>query len=116
VAALIGGQAVEHRVVRRALQVAVQRGVDAQPAFMHLVAAVLGFEVAADLFNKIRRKRSGVMRQLQADRPVAEIVGLLGGDLAVLEHGVDDQIAPLDGALRMIDRRVVLRRLGKPRQ
>ena len=57
VAALVGGQAVEHGLIRGLLHVDVERGVDLQAAFVDLVGAVLAFEIAANFFDEIWSER-----------------------------------------------------------
>ena len=53
---------------------------------------------------------------MQGHRCGARVGGLRGGDLAIFEHGIDHQIATLLGAVGMIDRGIVLRRLGETGQ
>ena len=74
---------------------------------MYLVAAVLAFQVAADFLDKIWSQRIRVVRQFQMDRLIAGRGRLLRRDHAVLEHGIDHQIAALESAVRMSDRRIV---------
>ena len=52
----VGGEPVEHSFIGGALHVGVQGGINAKPAFVDLVAAVLGFEIAANLLHKPRGK------------------------------------------------------------
>ena len=56
-AALVGGEAVEQRLTRRFLQIHIERCVDSQAAFVHLVAAILRFQVAPDFFDVVRSQR-----------------------------------------------------------
>ncbi len=116
VPALVGGEAVEQRLARRFLQIHVERGVNAQPAFVHLVAAILRFQVAADFLDIVRSQRIRIFLQVERDRLALGVRRLGGGDLAVLQHGIEHEVAPLDRAFRMVDRRVILRRLGKSRE
>jgi len=51
--------------------------------------------------------------QVELDR-MAFGRGLLRGDFAVLEHGVDDQVAALEGTVGMRDGRVYWGALGSP--
>src|SRR5712692_10878975 len=67
VSPFINGQAVEYGAVGGALQIHVERRVNPQTALVYLVAAVLGFQVAADFFDKIGRQGIGFVGQVQAD-------------------------------------------------
>ena len=101
-AALVSGQAVEHRLVRGLLQIHVERGVNPQPALVDLVAAVLAFQVAADLFHKIRSQRIRIMLQdLESSGCSCASVACWRRDLSVFQHGVDHQIAALQSAVGM---------------
>ena len=106
VAALIGGQAVEHRLIRGALQVHVERGIDPQSPLVHAVGAVLVFQIAANLLDEIGGERIGVVRQLQVEGLVAGCNGLGRSDSSIFEHGIDHQVATLEGAVGMVDRRI----------
>ena len=81
---------------------------------MDLIGSVLPFEITANLFDEIRSQRVGIVRQMQHERYGTCLVSLGRGDFTVFEHGVDDQVAALHGAIRMIDRRIVGRPLGSP--
>ena len=116
VAPFVGGQAIEHGLIRSPLQIHVERGINLQAAFVDLVGSVFAFQVAADLFDKIRSQRIRIVRQMQDYRCGARVRGLRGGDLAIFEHGVDHQIAPLLGAVGMIDGRIDGRTLGQTGQ
>ena len=52
-AAFISTQSIKQRLVRRALQIHIQRGVNAQATLVNLVAAIFALEVTAHFFDKI---------------------------------------------------------------
>ncbi len=83
---------------------------------MNLISAELSFEVAADLFDKIRRERVWVMRQMKHNRGGLCVVGLGRCDLSVFEHGVDYAVTALLDAIGMVDRRIIARSLGQARR
>ena len=68
VTALVGGQAVEHSLIRSLLHVNIERGIDFQSAFVHLIGAVLVLQIAPDFFDEIRRQRIGIVREMQGQR------------------------------------------------
>src|SRR5579863_7183999 len=53
---------------------------------------------------------------MQDQRLGAGSIGLRGRDLSVFQHGVDHKIAPPQGTIGMVDRRVVSRTLGQSRK
>ena len=77
VAALVGGEAVEHRAICGLLQVQIEGGLDAQAVFMDLVGAEALFQFTADFFLKPRRDRRVGLRDVQAERSFAGFFGLL---------------------------------------
>src|SRR2546421_9032735 len=79
VPALVGGKAIEHRLVGGFLQVHVERGVNLQPALMDLVSAVLPLQVAANLFDKVRSERIRIVRQMENNWSAAGVSCLGGG-------------------------------------
>src|ERR1700722_11046982 len=103
VAALVGGQSVEHSLVGSALQVHIERSVDAQAALKDAIVTVFILEIAADVFDEIWGERIRIVLQMKLDRLGARFNGLLRGEYAVLKHGIDHQIASPQGAVRMID-------------
>ncbi len=108
-------QAVQHRLRRSLLQVEVERRINSQAAFVHLVRTIFLFQIAAYFFDKIWRRR--VFRlNTQAQRRGFRAAGLFCGDLAVFKHVVDHQIAALECAIRISDRRIEHRSLGQSRQ
>ena len=61
VAALVGGQTIEHGAVGGTLQIHVERGINPQPTLVDLIATVFAFQVSADFLHKIRRQRIGIV-------------------------------------------------------
>ncbi len=115
VPALINRQTIEHRLVCCALPIYVERGIDPQSPFMHLVGAVFVLQITSHFLYKIRRQRIEIMRQIQLQWRVARFGSLAGSDLAILEHRIDDQIAAAQRTLGMNNRRIINRRLGQSR-
>src|SRR5579864_2174817 len=102
VTALVGSEAVEDGLIRSLLEFYVERGIDLQSTFVDLIGAELAFEVAANLFNEIWSQRVRIVREPQRKRSGTSVVGLRGGDLAVLEHCVDHHVAALLGTIRVV--------------
>ena len=75
VAALICGQPVGHGAVGHLLQIDVQRRLHAQPGLMHLLGAKSLFQFAAHLLLKPRRNRLLRLRDVQAQRRIAGLLG-----------------------------------------
>src|SRR5580698_5981687 len=82
-AALVGGEAVEQSLMRGFLQIHIERGVNTESAFEYLVAAILGFEIAADLFDVVRRERVLILLEVESYGLAFCFGGLGGGDFAV---------------------------------
>ena len=100
VPSFVGSEAVEQRLARGLLQIHIERCVNAQTAFVNLVAAILRFEVAADFFHIVRRQRIRILLQLEHDRLALGLRRLGRGDLAILKHGIEHEVAPFEGAFR----------------
>ncbi len=90
----VGGEAIQQRLARGFLQIHIERGVNAKSAFVHLVAAILRFQVTPDFFHVVRRQRIRIFLQVKHDRLALGIRSLSRGDLAVLEHGIEHKVAP----------------------
>ena len=77
VAALIGRSAIEHGLVGDALEIEVERGVDAQAGAVDLFCAELALELAPDLLDKVggNRVRRGLDVQAQGSglQPLAPL-------------------------------------------
>ena len=56
------------------------------------------------------------MLKLQLQRLVARLVSPLGRHFPIFQHRVDHEVATLERMIRMIDGRVVARRLRQSRQ
>ena len=113
VAALVGGQTVEHGLIRSLLQVDIERRVNLQAAFVDLIGSVFIFQIASNFLDEIRCERIGIVLQMQVQRGRARVGGLRCGDLSIFEHGVDHQIAALQRAVGMVDRRIDSRPFGQ---
>ena len=113
VTALVRGQSIEHGLVRCLLHIEVQRRVHPQAAFVNLIAAVLALEIAANFLDEVRRDRIRIALQVEDGRFFLRVRGLLCRDLPVFKHGVDHQVAPLQGPVGMQDGRIILRSLGQ---
>ena len=68
VPALVGREAVEESMGRCFLQIRIERRIDAQAAFMHLITAVFRFEIAADFLDVVRSQRIRILLQVEHDR------------------------------------------------
>ena len=112
-AALVGGEAVEQHLARQLLQIHIERGVNPQTVFVNLITAIFRLKITPDFFHIVWRQRIRVLLQIEHDGLALCFRCLGRGDLAVLEHGVEHEVAPPAGALRVDDRRIVLRRLGQ---
>ncbi len=115
-AALVRGEAVEQGLTSGLLQFHIERGVNAQTALMDLIATVLAFQIAADFLHEMRCERIRVLLHAEHDRLPLCLVGLRGCNLAVLEHGIEHEVATLEGSVRVIDRRIILRRFRQARE
>ena len=109
-------QAVHQRLARHDLQLRIERGADRQAALVELLLAEHLGELAADLLGEIVGGEEVRQRAPRASTPSGSalaVLAFLGGDVAVLDHAVDHPVAALDGALRVAERVVVVRRLGQ---
>src|SRR5258708_36937613 len=111
---LVRRQPIQHSLIRSPLCLDVERCVNFQSAFMNLVSSVLTLEVAPNLLDNIGRERIGVMRKMEYERGEARIGRLCRCNLSVFEHGIDNQVAPPERAVGMVDWRVIRRPLGEP--
>src|SRR5579864_1643271 len=82
---------------------------------MHFIRSVFLFQKSTDFFNKVWGWRT-VRLYVQVQRRGLGAAGFLGGNLAVFQHIVDDQVAALQRLVREIDRRIKNRRFGQSRQ
>ena len=112
-------QSVGQRLARQHLQLGVERGAHRQPAFVELLFAValIGFRGALPRRN-IRRRRCARLSAFvrHAERRALGLLGVGRLDEAVGRHLVDHPVAPLDGALALAERMVIVRRLRQRRE
>ncbi len=116
VAAFVGRQTVKGGLVGGLLPFKVERGVYAQAVLVDVFRAVFLFQVTADLLYEIWS--DGVRQALDVQRQ-GRVLGAGGdrrGDLAVFEHGVDHEVTPALGVLRIRDGRVLRGRFGEAGQ
>ena len=108
VAAVVGMQAVAHRLIRGFLHRHVQRGVNAQALLVNRSGAVGVLEVLANFLDEIRREIS--CAAMAMCRPSGSVVRRLrparARDFAVVGHQRQHQIAARQRALRMRQRRI----------
>ena len=97
-------------------KIQVERGIDAQAGLVHLFGAEVLFELAAHLFLEPGRHRAHGLRNVQAERSGARLLGLGVGDHAVRLHLAEHQVAAADGAVGIEHRRKRHRPLGQPGQ
>src|SRR6266705_528473 len=71
---------------------------------MNLVATIFLFEITPDLFSEPGGELVWTGLQRDFDRSGFRLVGLIGGDLSILKHGIDYQVAALLGLIRIGDR------------
>ena len=102
----VGRQTIEHSLVGGSLEVEIKGGVDAKPGGVKLFSSQLLLEFATDFFDKVGSDGVGIGLDIEAERSFAGCRGLLGGDLAVFKHGVDDQVAAAKGLVGIQNRRV----------
>jgi len=114
--ALVRGQAIENRLIGRVLQIEIERGVDLEACGMDFFRAEAAFQLAAHFFDEPRRYRVGRSFEMQPQRRGAGGLSLGRCDLAVFEHGIDDDVPPAKGAVRVQDRRELKRAFGQPRK
>src|SRR5207249_553208 len=84
-------------------------------ALVDPLAAVLALEVLAHLLEEVRGDRGPVLPELEAKRLGLGLLGLLGRDVLLLDHAVEDVIAPGQRAVGMLDGGEAGRVLGETR-
>ena len=112
----VGGQAVQHRLVRGSLQIHVERRIHLQTTFVNLIGTGLVLKIAANFLHKIWSQRIRIVSQTQHQRRGSRVGCLRGGDLAIFEHGIDYQIPPPLRAVGMVDWRIYRRPFRQSRQ
>ena len=100
------------RAFRRGLHVEIERRVDLEPLLVELLAELL-IELLADPLDEVRRDVARFFLVGKLEREGARDAGVGVADRSVLAHQLDDRIATLNGAVRMLARIVALRCLGE---
>ena len=99
-------QAVTNGLIGGLLHLDVERGVDAQAAFVDSFGAVGGFEIFADVFEEIRRQVVARILHVEAERRFLGGFFLGGRDFPLFHHLMDHQIAAGQGARGIHERRI----------
>jgi len=103
-APLIAVQPVAQRLVGHALQVDVQRGVDAQAALVHGLGSVLFFQILANLFEEVRGQVVTRILDVQTKWQFLRR-GFLGGrNFPLFGHASQDQVPAGQRQLRIQER------------
>ena len=104
-AAFPGSETIENRPIRRVLQVQIERGVNLQAGGVNFFSAEAPLQLAAHLFHEPRS--DGIRRslQMQPQWRRARSLRLRRRDLAVLKHGVDDDVPPAERPVGVQQRR-----------
>ena len=113
---LIRRQPIEHRLVRRLLQIEIERGVDLQPRLVHPVRAELPLQLPPHFFHKPRSHAVRRRLNMQPQRSRPRRLGLRRRDRAVFEHRVDHGIPAAHRPVGILQRRKLRRPLGQPGQ
>ena len=91
-----------------ALQVGIERGVDAQAFEVGVALADPLQQLVVDQVDEVGRLAGIDAGRGKMQRLGLGALGLVLGDGAGLDHGVEHQVAALDGALRMAEGREVV--------
>ena len=83
---------------------------------MHFTGSIFLFQVPADLFNKIGSERAFYGLDVQDQWSGFGPDSFIGGDPAIFQHVVDDQVAAFYGALRVLNRRIMRGRFRQSSQ
>ena len=106
VAAIVGVQSVANGLIGGLLHLDVQRGVDAQAAFVDGFGAVGGFEILANVLEEIRRQIVARILDVQAQGSFLGGGFLDGRDFSLFHHLMENQIAAGERARRIDERRI----------
>lgn len=98
-AALVGSEAVEDGQVGGLLEIEIEGSVDLEAGSMDFFRTEPTVELAADFFDEPGRDRIGRGLDVEAERGGTSGFCLGNGDLAVLKHGIDDEIAAAERSL-----------------
>src|SRR6266704_3429850 len=104
VAPLVGVQTIAQRLVREALHVDVQRGVDAQSALVDGFRAVRGFKILANVLEEIWREVVMRILNVQTERRIPGGGFFRRRDLPLVFHAMDHQIAAAKSGFRIRER------------
>ena len=115
-APLVSGETVAHGLLGGPLHLQVQRRVNPQPSFMHLLRSVLLLQILADFFHEIWGDVVGFALNVKPQRRILGALSFCRGDLAIFQHVVDHQVPATQRALWIVDRGICVRGFGKPRQ
>ncbi len=109
---------VDHGLARQHLQFGIERGAHRQAALVKLLLAVIVVEIAPHFFGEIfggEDMRAGRPHR-DVERLFLRLLAVRGGDVAVLDHAVDDVVAARDRLVVAAERIVIVRPLGQARR
>ena len=115
---VVANEAVGQRLSRQGLHLGVERRANRQPALIELLLALLLQQLTAHFFGEIAGDIS-VGREnarIDAKRFGFRLRAFVGGHIAVGDQSIDDVVATLEGALAILKRMIIARRLGKRRE
>jgi len=116
VAMLVGGHPVGHRLIGYPLQVHVQGRVDTQPGLVNLLGAEALLQLLTNFLLEPRRNRALRLRDMEAQRSLARLLGLDVCDHPVRLHFAEHQVAAAHALLWIEQRRIGRRPLRQSRQ
>ena len=105
-AAIVDVQAIANGLIGGFLHLDIQRGVDAQAAFVNGFGAVGRFEILANVFKEVGREIVARVLEMKAERSLAGGFFFSRSDLPFFAHLVNDKIAAREGTSRIGKRRV----------
>ncbi len=114
--ALIRRCAIQHRLVRHALQIEVERRIHAQPRAVDRLHPILLLQLSPYLFDKVRSLAVRRSLDMQPQRRSLGHRSLRLGDLPIVQHLRQHQVPPPQRPIRIPQRRVILRPLRQRRQ
>ena len=105
VAPFVTVQTIAQSLVRDALNVDIQRGVNTQAALVDSRRSIRRFEILANLFEEIRCKVVARILNVQPERGFSGVAFLRRRDLTFFLHAMDHQIAAAESGFRIRERR-----------
>ena len=105
-AAVVGAQAVAHGLLGGVLEGHVQRGVDPQAAGEDLLVGVALLQVLPDVFQEIAREVAVEILGDDGDGLPGGVLVVPLGDVAVLEHLLEDDVPAGERVVGVVDGRV----------